>query len=79
MTKNREMSVSDLKSHCSRVIEELSKRRKPVVITKRGKPVAMLVPVQEQESKTLFGFARGFVKVHGGILEPIDVEWEAER
>ncbi len=79
MTKHNEISASDFKSHCSQVIEEVSKRRKPVVITKRGKPVAMLVPVQKKESKTLFGFAQGFVKLHGDILEPIDVEWDAQR
>ena len=79
MTKNREMSASHFKSHCSQVIEEVSKRGKPVVITKRGKPIAMLMSVQTEESKTLFGFARGFVKVHGDILEPIDVERKAQR
>ena len=79
MTKNREISASDFKSHCSQVIEEVSKRRQPVVITKRGKPVAMLVPVHKEERKTLLGFARGFVKIHGDILQPIDVEWEAQR
>jgi len=79
MTKNREISASDFKSHCSKVIEEVSKRRKPVVITKRGKAVAMLVPVDKEERETLFGFARGCVKIHGDIMEPIDVEWEAQR
>jgi prevent-host-death family protein len=79
MTKPREITASDFKSHCSREIEEVSKRRKPLVITKRGKPVAMLVPVEEGEPETLFGFARGYVKIHGDILEPIHVEWEAQR
>jgi len=79
MTKERKISASDFKSHCSKVIEEVSQRRKPVVITKRGKPVAMLVPLDKEERETLFGFARGCVKIHGDILEPIAVEWEAQR
>ncbi|MGH9462063.1 MAG: type II toxin-antitoxin system Phd/YefM family antitoxin [Vicinamibacteria bacterium] len=79
MTKEREISTSDLKTHCSEVIEEVSRRRKPIIITKRGKPVARFVPVDKGERETLFGFARGFVKIHGDILEPIDVQWEAQR
>jgi prevent-host-death family protein len=79
MTKNQESSVSDFKAHCSKVIEEVSKRRRPVVITKRGRPVAMLLPVPARERRTLFGFAPGFVKIHGDILEPIDADWEAQR
>ncbi len=70
MTKNREISASEFKSHCSKVIEEVIKCRQPIVITKRGKPVAMLVPVEKGKSKTLFGFARGFVKIHGDIVAP---------
>ncbi len=30
----------------------------------------MLVPVEKGKSKTLFGFARGFVKIHGDIVAP---------
>lgn len=72
----RSLSTSELKAHCSRVVDEVSKRREPVVITKRGKPVARLVP-WEEEPTDLFGFARGSITVHGDLLAPVDVDWEA--
>jgi antitoxin (DNA-binding transcriptional repressor) of toxin-antitoxin stability system len=40
-----------------------------VLITKRGKPVAKLVPV-EQEKDDIFGFLKGKVKVVGDVVSP---------
>ncbi len=71
------VTASDFKARCSQIIEEVSKGRGPVVITKRGKPIAQLVTVKATKRQSLFGFAKGCVKIHGDIIEPIDVEWEA--
>jgi prevent-host-death family protein len=78
MTKNT-ISASDFKAHCSEVIDRVSNGHGSIVITKRGKPVAKLVGVDDNEQKSLFGFAAGHVKVHGDIMAPIDVEWEAAK
>jgi antitoxin (DNA-binding transcriptional repressor) of toxin-antitoxin stability system len=48
------------------------------VITKRGKPVAKLVPV-EAGVPSLFGRLKGTVTIHGDILRPIEQDWHAER
>lgn len=59
------------------MIDRVSKGRGPVVITKRGKPVVMLVAAEDKQRGSLFGFAKGYMKVHGDIMAPIEVEWEA--
>ena len=38
------LAISDFKAHALRVIGEVAKSREPVVITKRGKPLAEVVP-----------------------------------
>ena len=48
-----------------------------LVITKHGQPVSRLVPYREQP-QSLFGIDRGRIEILGDIIEPIDVEWEAE-
>ena len=48
-----------------------------IVITKRGTPVARLVPHRERP-KSLFGADRGRMRIVGDIISPLDVEWEAE-
>jgi prevent-host-death family protein len=72
------ISTSELKANCARVIGEVAAKRTKVVITRRGRPVAEIVPVAES-ARDLFGFARGAIAVRGDIIEPIDVCWEAAR
>lgn len=50
----------------------------PVVITKRGRPVARLVPVQ-QRSRSIVGALKGHVRIRGDIVSPIDIRWEVAR
>jgi antitoxin (DNA-binding transcriptional repressor) of toxin-antitoxin stability system len=46
------------------------------VITKRGTPVAKLVPIHD-ERVPLLGSMRGTVKTLGDIVGPLDEPWEA--
>ena len=72
------VTTSTLKAKCSEIIDGVLRRRTPVVITRRGRAVARLVPVEEgSERESLFGFAKGCVQIKGDILAPVDVEWEA--
>ncbi|OLD75521.1 MAG: hypothetical protein AUG87_12820 [Candidatus Rokubacteria bacterium 13_1_20CM_4_70_14] len=48
------MPAGEFKARCLRVMEEVKKYRTPVVITKKGKPVAKLVPPDEPR-KDVFG------------------------
>jgi antitoxin (DNA-binding transcriptional repressor) of toxin-antitoxin stability system len=52
-----------------------------VLITKRGKPVAKLVPAKDEAKDHLFGSWKGKLKVTGDIIKPaFDLdEWEMER
>ena len=45
---SRPVSVSEFKTHCLRIVEEVAKGRREVVITRRGKRVARLVPVEDE-------------------------------
>ena len=73
------VTASELKARCGRIIDSVENGREPVVITKRGRPVARIVPIDEPAERSLFGFARGSVVIVGDITEPIDVEWDATR
>ena len=77
VTKPREIAAGEFKARCLQLMDEVARTRAPVVITKRGRPVAQLVPVSEPRPKSLFGYMRGTAKIVGDIVSPIDVEWEA--
>ncbi len=63
------MAAGVFKAKCLAVMDEVQSKREPVTITKNGKPVACLIPVEEQDS--IFGFFKGKIQVHGPIDEPI--------
>jgi prevent-host-death family protein len=69
MVMMRTMAAAAFKAQCLRVMEDVRRRRQPVVITKRGKPVAKLVPVEERPFEIL-GCMAGKIEIVGDILAP---------
>ncbi len=74
---SRIIKASEFKAKCLAVLDEVERTRQSVVITKRGKPVADLVPHKAQKKRELFGLLKGRLEIVGDIISPIEVEWEA--
>jgi prevent-host-death family protein len=74
---NDKIPAGEFKAKCLKVLDEVQRQRKQVVITKRGKPVAMLVPVHERR-ESLIGSMKGTMEILGDIVAPIDVKWNAD-
>jgi len=68
--KTKTIPAGTFKARCLAIMDEVQAKRQAVVITKRGKPVAKLVPV-EQEKDDIFGFFKGKIKVTGDIVSPV--------
>ena len=66
----KSMPAGQFKARCLRVMEQVKKYRVPVVITKKGRPVAKLVPV-DVPSADIFGCMAGTAKIVGDIESPI--------
>ena len=73
----RTIKASEFKAKCLQLMDEVAESGNEIVITKNGRPVSRLVPYREKP-KTWFGRDRDFIQIHGDIVEPIDVEWEAQ-
>ncbi len=77
---NRHVAATEFKANCLRLMDEVARERRPIVITKRGKPVAKLVPVEEQKPIDLFGYMAGTAKICGDIIGPIeDAGWTGDE
>lgn len=74
------MPAGKFKAQCLGVMEQVRKTRQLVVITKRGKPVAKLVPVGK-DGDDIFGCLKGVFKIVGDIESPVVPleDWEALR
>jgi prevent-host-death family protein len=60
------------------LLDEVQQSRTELVITKRGKPVARLMPVEE-EMPQIFGRMKGTGKILGDIIGPTGEKWEADE
>lgn len=74
------VSVSEFKTHCLRIVEEVARGRREVVITKRGRRIARLVPVDEEGPEDALERLRGTL-VRGFELSDFDtgVRWRSAR
>jgi len=72
------IAAGEFKAKCLGLLDEVQKQRKEVVITKRGKPVAKLVPVSSRPP-SFIGSMKGTMEILGDIVSPIDVHWEADE
>jgi prevent-host-death family protein len=66
----RAISSSEFKRHCLAVVDEVHSTREPVVVTRRGKPVARLVPAGKPGK--FIGRLKGMFKIVGDIESPAD-------
>ena len=71
------IKASEFKAKCLALMDEVARTGQPLVITKNGKPVAMLAPCGEKRA-TLAGLHRDSVVVLGDIVSPLDEVWEAD-
>ena len=67
------ISASKFKAHCLSILDRVGEEG--IVITKRGKPVAKLIPIRA-ESAELIGKFKGRVKVKGDVFST-GLEWNA--
>lgn len=73
------ISAGQFKATCLQVMDTVKRTRQPVVITKRGKAVAKLVPIDELSPQPLFGLLKDSVSIHGDIVAPTGEVWDAEK
>ncbi len=65
----KKMAAGTFKTHCLAVMDEVHAKRQPVLITKHGKPIAKLVPADEN-TDDIFNFMAGKGRISGDIVSP---------
>ena len=73
---SRTIKASEFKARCLKLMDEVAQSGEEIVITKHGRPVSRLVPYH-QPPERFFGADHDIIRIHGDIVGPLDVEWEA--
>jgi prevent-host-death family protein len=76
----KKIAAGKFKAQCLKVMEQVRTTREPVLITKRGQPLAKLVPA-EKPCDDFIGRLEGAVTIVGDVESPVVPleDWEALR
>ena len=77
-----EIAISEFKAKCLALLEQVRKTKKPIRVTRFGKPVAEVVPPSpEAEPGDWLGSLADTMEITGDILSPVieEGDWEALR
>jgi prevent-host-death family protein len=74
------MPAGQFKARCLKIMDQVRSTREPVTITKKGQPVAKLIPA-DTNPEDIFGCLRGEIEIVGDIVSPVVPleDWETGR
>ncbi len=72
------IAAGEFKAKCLHLLDEVQQTRKEIVITKRGRAVARLLPIEER-TPTVFGRMKGSGVILGDIVGPTGEKWDADE
>ena len=72
-----EIKAGEFKAKCLELMDWVAAGHEEIIITKRGKPVAKLVPIDTKPVRDVFGWMKGTIIFEGDIISPIDEVWDA--
>lgn len=72
-----QIPAGEFKAKCLKLMERVARTREPIIITKRGRPVAKLMPPDDVEPlPPIFGYMAGTAQIRGDLAAP-ETEWAA--
>ena len=77
----KEVAISEFKAKCLSLLDQVQKTKKPIRVTRRGKPVAEVIPPSPIRSNDWIGSMKGKSKILGDIISPASdpSDWEVLR
>jgi prevent-host-death family protein len=78
---SKRIGAAAFKANCLRILDEVERSGEPVTVTKRGRPVAEVKPVDKKERRSIIGAMKGTVLRYDRPFDPAiepDV-WHANR
>jgi prevent-host-death family protein len=71
----RKVAAGEFKAKCLALLDEVELQHQHFVVTKRGRPVAQVIPLPVSAKTSLIGT----VVYEQDLLSPVDVKWDAGR
>lgn len=78
MKQTYSIQAGTFKAKCLQLMNEVHDKHISIIITKHGKPVAKLMPVEETPIN-FFGCLKNTITINKDIIAPIEVDWEENQ
>jgi prevent-host-death family protein len=78
----QEIAISEFKAKCLALLEQVRATKRPIRVTRFGKPVAEIVPSTSVEDRDAWiGSMKNSMRITGDIISPAtdEDEWEVLR
>ena len=77
----KEIAISEFKAKCLGILDQVQKTKRPIRITRFGKPVAEVIPPTTVPLKDWMESMKGEVEILGDVLSPATDagDWEVLR
>jgi prevent-host-death family protein len=77
----KEVAISEFKAKCLALLDQVQKTKKPILVTRRGRPVAEVVPPTVARSNDWIGSMKDEMEIVGDIVSPASEpdDWEVLR
>ena len=72
------IAAGKFKATCLELMDRVKRTGEEIVITKHGRPVARLVPVDADVARPTFGLLSDQTQIYGDIVEPTGEVWDAD-
>lgn len=69
---------ADFKARCLELIDHVKESRAEYIVTRHGRPVAMLVPVRAGAKASIIGCMQGTVLAYDGPFDPVPAVWSID-
>ncbi len=67
-----EVAISEFKAKCLSLLEEVSKTKTPLRVTRRGQAIADVIPASSDvEERNWMGSMSGSIEITGDVLSPV--------
>lgn len=77
----KKINASEFKAKCLALFDEVARTGEGITIVKHGKPIAQVLPLEEEKSHYPQYKLKGTIEIVGDILSPVlpAEEWDAEK
>ena len=74
----KKIQISTFQAECLRLLDKVGRTKESLTVTRYGKPLVVINPVEEHQPRKGFSIAKGTIEIKENIIEPATdlSDWE---